>query len=268
MEASDHRAAADALSGAYGSGLAVDPVTETYPNCDVEDAYAIQSIVVDSWIGDGRRLLGHKVGLTAAAMRRALGVNEPDFGCLVEGMFWPEETPIPAGSFLQPRVEPEVAFVLGDDLAGPGVTVADALRAIDFVVPALEIIDSRIRDWRITLPDTIADNASSGGVVLGADLKRLGDIDLRLIGCNLWHNGELAASGASGAVLGNPVNALVWLANTVGRWGVVLSAGQVVLPGSCTPASVVAPGDVVVASFAGLGTVSCSFQGASPKQDS
>jgi 2-keto-4-pentenoate hydratase len=170
-------------------------------------------------------------------------------------MFHLEHAPIPATSFIQPRIEPEIAFVLGRALQGPGVTVADAARAVDCVLPALEIVDSRIQDWKISIVDTIADNASSGGVILGSTPSRLSDVDLRLAGCVLYCNGQLAATGAGGAVLGSPLNALVWLANTVGPLGVALEPGHVVLPGSMTRAIPVAAGDTVVTKIAGIGSV-------------
>ena len=192
-------------------------------------------------------------------MQRQLGVDQPDYGHLLDRMFWPEYEPIPIGRFLQPRVEPEMAFVLARPLRGPGVTVADAIAAVDFVLPALELIDSRIRDWKIGLADTIADNASSGGVVLGSSPVPLGAADLRLAGCTLHKNGELAGTGAGGAVLGSPLTSLVWLANTVGARGVALEAGQVILPGSVTAAIPVGAGDTVTATFAGLGSVTARF---------
>jgi 2-keto-4-pentenoate hydratase len=192
-------------------------------------------------------------------MQRQLGVDQPDYGHLLDGMFWLENEPIPAARFLQPRVEPEIAFVLAGELRGPGVTVADAIGAVGFVLPALELIDSRIRDWRISLLDTIADNASSAGVILGSSPVPLAGADLRLAGCNLHKNGQLAGTGAGGAVLGSPLTALVWLANTVGERGVVLEPGQVILPGSVTAAIPVGPGDTVTATFAGLGSVTARF---------
>ena len=164
--------------------------------------------------------------------------------------------PIPAATYIQPRIEPETAFVLGRPLTGPGVTIADAVRAVEFVLPALEIVDSRIRDWKIGIFDTIADNASSGGVVLGSRPVLLRDVDLRLTGCTLHINGELVATGAGGAVLGSPLNSLVWLANTVGPLGVTLEPGHVVLPGSMTKAFPISPGDSIVANMSGLGSVS------------
>lgn len=245
------------LLTAYASRVPVEPLTTRYDDLTLEDAYQIQLIQVQQWLADGASVKGHKVGLTSAAMQKQMGVDSPDFGHLLDGMFWLEHEPIPAERFLQPRVEPEMAFVLKHPLSGPGVTAADAIRAVDYVLPALELIDSRIRDWRIGLADTIADNASSGGVVLGSKPTPLTQTDLRLAGCNLHKNGALAGTGAGGAVLGSPLSSLVWLANTLGARGVTLDG--VVLPGSITASIPVQAGDTVTATFAGLGSVTARF---------
>lgn len=250
-----HDEVADLLLGAYRSREGIDPLTPRHPGATIEDAYRIQQARVAAWVADGAVVKGHKVGLASLAIQRQMGVHQPDFGTLTHQMFHPEHTPIPVGALMQPRVEPEVAFVLGRPLTGPGVTVADAVRAVDHVLPALELVDSRIRDWQIGIFDTIADNASSGGVVLGSRPRRLDEVDLRLMGCNLYIGGDLVATGAGAAVLGSPLNALMWLANTLGPLGVTLDAGHVVLPGSMTRAFPVGPGDSVVAHMAGLGSV-------------
>lgn len=231
------------------------PLVVTYPELTIDDAYAIQLAQVDAWLAEGRRVLGRKVGLTSPAMQAQMKVNQPDFGHLMDDMFFAEHVPVAADRFVQPRAEPEVAFVLRRDLAGPGVTVAAAAAAVDFVLPALEIIDSRIADWQIGIVDTIADNASSGGVVLGSTARRIDEVDLRLGGCVLHRNGEIAGTGAGGAVLGSPLNSLAWLANTLGRRGEGLRAGQVILPGSITASVPFVPGDVITATMAGLGSV-------------
>ncbi|MGV9718306.1 2-keto-4-pentenoate hydratase [Rhodococcus pyridinivorans] len=247
--------AADRLLEVYRTGESIDPLTPEHPDATLELAYRIQQRQVEQWVLAGDVVKGHKVGLASRAIQRQMGVDQPDFGHLTQSMFHLEHHPIPEGTFLQPRIEPEVAFVLGRPLTGPGVTVAEAARAVDFVLPALEIVDSRIRDWRIGIFDTIADNASSGGVILGSRPVALDSVDLRLAGCNLHVNGELVATGAGGAVLGSPLNALVWLANTVGPLGVTLEPGHLVLPGSMTAAHAVLPGDSVVATINGLGSV-------------
>lgn len=259
MDKEQRQEAAARLRAAYATRIPVQPLTATWPEMTVADAYALQRSQVEDWIAAGDRVKGHKIGLTAAAMRRQLGVHEPDYGHLMGSMFYPEYGPIPAGRFLQPRVEPEIAFVLGRPLSGPGVTTAEAAAAVDFVLPAVEIIDSRISDWRITLPDTIADNASSGALVLGSRPTPLSVLDLRLTGCTLHRGGVLAATGAGGAVLGSPLNALVWLANTLGDLDVALDAGDVVLSGALTAAQPVAAGDTLTATFAGLGSVTATF---------
>jgi 2-keto-4-pentenoate hydratase len=250
---------AAALLGAYASGNPIDPPTQAHPGLTAEDAYEIQLIQVRRWTADGALVKGHKVGLTSAAMQRQMGVRQPDYGHLLDRMFLLEHEPVPVSRFLQPRVEPEVAFVLSKPLRGPGVTVADAAAAVGLVFPALELIDSRITDWKIGLADTIADNASSGGVVLGGAPVALSRIDLRLGGCNLFHNGALAGTGAGGAVLGSPLNSLAWLANTVGARGIELLQGHVILPGSITASIPVRGGDTVTATFAGLGSVTTRF---------
>lgn len=247
------------LLDAYRTRQPVEPLTEKYAGLDLADAYAIQQLQVQAWTDSGKVLKGHKVGLTSGAMQRQMKVERPDYGVLRDDMFYAEDAVVPVGAFIAPRVEPEIAFVLRRDLAGPGVTIAEAAAAVDFCLPALEIIDSRIADWRISIVDTIADNASSGGVVLGSNPVRLDAADLRLAGCNLFGNGSLVATGAGGAVLGSPLLSLAWLANTVGEHGVVLRAGHVVLPGSVTAAQVVRPGDTWTAQFAGIGSVTARF---------
>jgi 2-keto-4-pentenoate hydratase len=251
--------AADLLLTAYRTHQPVEPLVEKYAQLTLDDSYEIQLMQIAQRVAGGARVKGHKVGLTSPAMQRQMKVDQPDFGHLLEDMFFLENLPIPTEVYLQPRIEPEVAFVLRRDLRGPGVTVAEAAAAVDFVLPALEIIDSRIRDWKIGILDTIADNASSGGVVLGSTPHALGDVDLRLSGCILHRNGEVVGTGAGGAVLGSPLNSLVWLANTLGARGVALEAGHVVLPGSITASVPVSPGDAFTATFAGLGSVTARF---------
>lgn len=259
MDDLHRREAVEALLEAYRSKDPVDPLTGTYEGMDLEDAYAIQLAQIDALTSAGRTVKGHKVGLTSAAMQKMLGVDEPDYGHLLDDFFYLEHQPIPVDRFLQPRIEPEMAFVLKKTLTGPGVTVHEAAAAVDFVLPALEIVDSRIRDWTIGLFDTIADNASSGAVVLGSTPTELTNVDLRLTGGVLHKNAEVVGTGAGGAVLGSPINALVWLANTLGERGISLEAGHVVLPGAICGMVPVAAGDTVTATFAGLGSVTARF---------
>lgn len=261
MDAESTEKAASLLLGAYASRIPIPPLTASHPALAVDDAYAVQLAQVAAWTAAGAVVKGHKVGLTSAAMQRQLGVDQPDFGVLLDSMFLPEGMTADYGRFLQPKAEPEIAFVLGRRLAGPGVTVAEAIAAVDFVLPALEIIDSRIADWKIALADTVADNASSGAVVLGARPVRPDALDLSLAGCLLYRNGAVAGTGAGGAVLGSPVNALVWLANTLGARGVALEPGHVVLPGSVCAAVPFGPGDTMSAAFDRIGSVSVTFSG-------
>lgn len=255
------RDATQALLDAYVHGP-IAPLSESHSDFDIEDAYAVQLAQVEHWRSSGRRIAGHKVGLTSVAVQRQLGVNQPDFGHLLEDTFYLSEEEIPVHTFLQPRIEPEIAFVLKHDLAGPGVTPAQAVQAIDYAFASMEIVDSRIADWNIKITDTIADNASCGGVVLGSHPMKVDAADLRLLGAVLYRNGQIMHTGAGAAVMGSPISALVWLANTLGRLGTTLTAGSVILPGAITPMIPVAPGDVVTATFAGLGSVTARFASA------
>lgn len=255
----ERRDAADALAAAERDRAPIPPLTDTWPGIDVEDAYAVQRLLAEGRIAAGARLRGLKVGLTAKAMQQMLGVDEPDYGHLFDDMFVLEGGAIDTSQLTAPRVEVELAFVLGERLQGPGVTVADVLRATAYVCPSLEIIDSRVADWKIKLADTIADNGSSCKVVLGGSPATLDSIDPRLIGATLRINGELVETGATGAVLGNPVNAVAWLANKLAPYGIALEAGYTVLPGSCTKAVNVSAGDTVRADFDGIGHVTVRF---------
>lgn len=261
MDDSEIVKAADLLAEASRTGMPVGPLSATFPALDISSAYRVQAEGIRRRVGAGAVLKGHKVGLTSLAMQAQLGVDQPDAGCLLDDMFHPEHEPVPAGMFIQPRVEPEIAFVLDAPLAGPGATVADAARAVGYVVGAVEIIDSRIRDWQITIADTIADNASSGGAVLGGTFRHLSEMDLALTAVILRRNGVVVASGAGGAVLGTPLAALAWLANLLAGRGERLESGQVVLPGSLTVAVPAHAGDTFEATFTGLGSLVVSFEG-------
>lgn len=251
--------AADALAEAERTATPIDRLTDTHPAIEVADAFAIQQEQIDAKVAAGAVVRGYKVGLSSRAMQTMMGVDEPDFGHLLDDMFVFEESQMSTASMCRPRVEFEVAFMLGRDLRGPGCTVADVLAATEFVMPAIEIIDSRFHGWDIRLCDTIADNASSSHLVLGARRVPIDGLDLRTLGVLVHRNGELIDTGAAGAVLGNPVVAVAWLANKLQTFGVDLPAGSVVLPGSCTKAHDVAAGDHITAEFATLGTVSIGF---------
>ena len=257
--ATRERLAAD-LAEAERSRNPLDPLTSGHPDIDVVDAYEIQLINIRQRIAEGARVVGHKVGLSSEAMQTMMGVDEPDYGHLLADMEVFETVPVPAGNYLYPRVEVEVGFILADDLPGKGCTEDDVLAATAAYAPAVELIDTRIKDWKIALCDTIADNASSAGFVLGQQRVSPKDIDIKTIDAVLTRNGEVVAEGRSDAVLGNPVTAVAWLARKVDGFGVRLKAGDIVLPGSCTRAIDARPGDAFVADFAGLGCVRLSFE--------
>lgn len=248
------------LAQAERSREPITPLTAAYPDIDVVDAYEIQLINIRQRVAEGARVLGHKVGLSSKAMQQMMGVDEPDYGHLLDEMQVFEDTPVKAANYLYPRVEVEVAFILAGDLPGAGCTEEDVLAATEALAPSIELIDTRITDWKIALCDTIADNASSAGFVLGAARVSPADVDVKAIDATLTRNGEVIAQGRSDAVLGNPVTAVAWLARKVESFGVRLKAGDVVLPGSCTRAIDARAGDEFVADFAGLGAVRLSFE--------
>jgi 2-keto-4-pentenoate hydratase len=253
------REAADVLETAERSRVPVEPLVARYPGADVVDAYEIQLLNIRRRLAAGATVLGHKVGLSSLAMQQMMGVDEPDYGHLLSDMAVASSTPVDAARYCSPRVEVEVGFVLGSALPGEGCTEEDVLAATEAVAPSIELIDSRIAEWRIGLVDTIADNASSAGFVLGPERVRPADIDLLDIDARLTRNGEEVARGRSDAVLGNPATAVAWLARKVAGFGVRLEAGHVILPGSCTRAIDARPGDEFLATFDGLGTVALSF---------
>jgi len=234
-------------------------LTATIPGVTIADAYAIQLALIDAKKKDGAKVVGKKIGLTSQAMQRMLNVDQPDYGHILDNMIVQDGSEFPVKELIQPKIEPEVAFILDRDLKGPGVTPMQVLAATRFVVPALEIIDSRIEGWKIKLCDTIADNASSARVVLGGPPRRVDQLDLRLIGMVMEKNGQIAHTGAGAAILGHPANAVAWLANAIGEFGVSLQAGEIVMPGAISAAVDVVAGDLVRASFDGLGTVSVRF---------
>jgi 2-keto-4-pentenoate hydratase len=248
------------LAQAERSREPISPLTAGYPDIDVVDAYEIQLINIRQRVAEGARVVGHKVGLSSLAMQQMMGVDEPDYGHLLDEMQVFEDTPVRAGRYLYPRVEVEVGFILAEDLPGAGCTEDDVLAATGALVPSIELIDTRITDWKIALCDTIADNASSAGFVLGAARVSPRDLDVTTIDAVLTRNGEVVAEGRSDAVLGNPVTAVAWLARKVESFGVRLRKGDVVLPGSCTRAIDARAGDEFVADFTGLGAVRLSFE--------
>jgi 2-oxopent-4-enoate hydratase len=254
-----HQELADELWEADRSAKPVPPLTDRYPGLGIEDAYAIQSLNIDRRTAAGQRVIGRKVGLTSRPMQELLGVDEPDFGVLTDEMMVEDGDLIAMSRLVQPRVEAELAFVMGEDLAGPGVSTATALRAIEGALPAVEVVDSRVADWKIKLVDTVADNASSGLLVVGGRMRPVADLDLRLLGVAIYRRGELLDTGAGAAALGNPARCVAWLANKLGSLGAGLRAGDVVLPGAVHKMVPVRPGDVFRAEFAHLGAVTVRF---------
>ena len=248
------------LAEAERTRVGIAPLTDANPDIDVVDAYEIQLINIRQRVAEGARVVGHKVGLSSKVMQQMMGVDEPDYGHLLAEMEVFEETPVQTDRYLYPRVEVEVGFVLAQDLPGEECTEDDVLAATAAFAPAIELIDTRIKDWKIKLCDTIADNASSAGFVLGKERVAPADIDIKNIDAVLTRNGEEIARGRSDAVLGNPVTAVAWLARKVAGFGVRLKAGDIVLPGSCTFAVEARPGDNFVAEFDGLGSVRLTFK--------
>ncbi|MBL8268377.1 2-keto-4-pentenoate hydratase, partial [Steroidobacter sp.] len=207
----------------------------------------------------GRRIVGAKIGLTSQAVQKQLGVDQPDFGMLFDDMEFGDDAPIPISRLIQPKVEAEIAFVLEKDLDSERPTLAQVTTAIAYALPAIEIVDSRVRDWKISLFDTIADNASSGLYVLGGTPRKIDAIDLKLCGVRLENRGEPVSTGCGAACLGNPLNAVVWLAGTMARLGQPLRAGTTILSGALGPMVPVKAGEVYEARISGLGRVAAAF---------
>lgn len=250
---------AEELWTADRTAAPVPPLTNRHPELDIADAYAIQTINIERRLAEGQCVVGRKIGLTSRPMQEMLGVDEPDFGVLTDEMIVEDGDPIPLERLVQPRVEAELAFVMAADLAGPGVTTGRALAAIEGALPAVEVVDSRVADWKIKLVDTVADNASSGLLVLGGRMRPVSELDLRLLGVAVSRHGQLLDTGAGAAALGNPARCVAWLANKLGSFGEGLRAGDVVLPGAVHRMVPVQPGDVFRAEFAHLGAVTVRF---------
>lgn len=246
----------DAEKGHYQ----IEMLTASNPDMSVEDAYAIQLENVAKKVATGEKVIGMKVGLTSKAMQNLLHVDEPDYGHLTDKMLVLEGDFCSIDELNQPKVEGELAFCLKKTLRGPGVTIADVYNATDWVVPAIEIVDSRIKDWKITLSDTIADNGSSARFILGGRMTPIGDVDMRLTGMTLEKNGELVNSGTCAEVWGNPAAAVAWLANKLSEFNIELKEGNIVLAGAVTAAIPVAKNDSVTVTFHGMGSVTAKFK--------
>ncbi|SDG76123.1 2-keto-4-pentenoate hydratase [Planococcus glaciei] len=251
---------AQQLRDAENTKQPIAPLTETAAGITPDDAYRIQLLQIEQKLREGAKVEGLKIGLTSKAMQDMLNVHTPDYGFVLDSMVYKEARAIDAERFIQPKVEFEIAFVFKEALKGPDVTIEDVVRATDYVVPSVEIIDSRIADWRIKFEDTVADNGSSAGALLGSKKTKLADVDIAAIEMTVYKNDEAVDAASSSAVLGNPLNAVVWLANEVGRYDIQIEPGMFVLSGALSKALPFAAGDRFKADFGVLGEVSISFQ--------
>lgn len=256
---------AQRLNQAEQSRTQMRQLSLEYPDMTIDDAYAIQRAWVALKISEGRKLKGHKIGLTSRAMQQSSNITEPDYGALLDDMFFHEGGDVPVSRFIVPRVEVELAFVLGKDLRGPNITLFDVYDAVEYVTPALEIIDARIQgvdpDSGRTRKvfDTISDNAANAGVVLGGRPCRIGDFDWRWVGAIMSRNGVIEETGVAAGVLNHPANGVVWLANKLAPHGVTLEAGQIILGGSFTRPVAAQAGDTFHVDYGPLGAISCRF---------
>ncbi|UWM47644.1 phosphopantetheine-binding protein [Streptomyces carpaticus] len=255
MSGNDHRSMARALYTARATRVPIAPLTDENPWMDMADGYAVQRELTGMLSGDGEEIIGYKAGLTSAPMQRQFGVDTPDYGPVLASTLHADGDLVPREAFIAPKVEAEIVFRLGRRLMGLGVTVEEARSAITEVMAGLEIVDSRIKDWRIRLPDTIADLASNAAVVLGEKSVPYASVDPRLIGMVFSRNGDMVATSAGAAALGDPVAVVAWLANTLGAQGVALEAGHVIMTGALHAAVTMEHGDTFHAEFDHLGSI-------------
>ena len=250
----------DSLYEAMRKRTTIAPLTTQSPDINIEDAYQISLRMLERRLADGEQMIGKKIGVTSKVVMDMLNVRQPDFGFLTDTMVYGNSAEVPVSTqLIQPKAEGEIAFVLKRDLKGPGVTNADVIAATDFVMPCFEIVDSRITDWKIKIQDTIADNASCGAIVLGDKSVSPLDVDLATCGIVVSLNGEIISTGAGAAAMGSPVNAVTWLANTLGAYGIELKAGDIILSGSLVPLQTVKPGDAMHMEIGGIGQASARF---------
>ena len=251
--------AADMLFAAARDRAPCAPIRDLLDAGDVAAAYAVQEINTQRALDAGRRLVGRKIGLTSLAVQKQLGVDQPDYGMLFADMARGDDEEIAFKDTMQPKVEAEIAFILGQDLDDENLTHADLFHAVDYAVAAIEIVGSRIQNWDIRITDTIADNASSGLFVLGTEVRMLGEFDPRLCGMVMEHRGEPVSVGAGAACMGNPLNASLWLAKVMARAGRPLLAGDIIFSGALGPMVAVQPGEVYDVRINGLGSVRARF---------
>lgn len=255
MPVTDAPAKARALYDARRTRVPIPPFTDDDPSLGMADGYAIQRELIELLLADGDRIVGHKVGLTSKPMQKMVGVDSPDYGPVLASTIYRDGDTIPACRFIAPKIEAEIVFVIGERLEGPGVAVTQAHAAIAGAVAAMEIVDSRIADWRIKLADTVADLASNGAMATSSRIVPITDIDTRLVGMTLSRNGELIDTGAGAAALGDPVAVVAWLANVLGGDGVALEPGHLIMTGALHAAVPMTPGDVFRAEFDRLGPI-------------
>ncbi|MEJ8839885.1 2-keto-4-pentenoate hydratase [Ramlibacter sp. AN1133] len=262
MTPDQHAEAAALLRKAAQSGEWIAPLREIYPGIDAVSAYAIQKINTNRRLAEGRRIVGRKIGLTARTVQAQLGVDQPDFGTLFDDMGYGDAEPVPVSVLEQPKIEAEIAFVIGRDIESPEPTMVDVMKSVEYALPALEIVGSRIANWNIRFVDTVADNASSAAYVLGSSPRKLSEFDLRMCGMAMTLRGEPVSTGAGAACLGNPLNAVLWLARKMARVGSPMRAGDLVLSGALGPMAAVKPGDIFETRINGLGNVKAVFDAA------
>jgi 2-oxo-hept-3-ene-1,7-dioate hydratase len=254
----DRKKAADILMAAEKERKQAVQLSTTWPDIAIEDSYAISTEVANRKIAAGAKLIGHKVGLTSKAMQRSSQIDEPDYGHLLDSMMIADGAKVPHENYCMPRVEIELAFILGSPLKGPGVGLPEVLRATEYVVPAIEIVDARIRDQR-KIFDTVADNGAAAGIVIGGRPVGPMDVDLRWVGGIMYRNSEIEETGLAAGVLGHPALGVAWLANKLGSHGVALAPGHIILAGSFTRVVFARKGDTLHADFGELGGIAVQF---------
>ena len=260
MDSSKINALGDELYNALRSQQSIAPLTEREPDISIDDAYYISLRMLNRRLEDGEKVVGKKIGVTSKVVQEMLGVHQPDFGFLTDAMTFANGAEVPvAGHLISPRAEAEIGFRLKKDLQGPGVTEADVLAATDAVMPCFEIVDSRIDNWNIAIQDTVADNASCGVYVLSEQEADPNGLDLPALKIRVWKNGEVLSEGLGSAVQGNPLTAVAWLANTLGRFGIPFKAGEVILSGSLVPLEPVQAGDSLRMELEGIGGAEIHF---------
>lgn len=258
LSAAERQQAVEILIAAEAGRQQALQLSKTFPHIEIEDSYAISKMVVDHKVAGGAKLVGHKIGLTSKAMQASSQIDEPDYGHLLDTMVLNDGAKVRYEDYCVPRVEPELTFILKEPLKGPGIGLVDVLRATEWVVPSIEIIDARVQNPR-KITDTVADNGAAAGIVLGGRPVRPTDVDLRWVGAVFYRNSEIEETGLAAGVLGHPAMAIAWLANKVGRFGTVLEPGHLMLSGSFTRPVFAAKGDTLHADFGPLGSVAVQF---------